>query len=501
MGRVEKTPPVHTSEQNLAGFISRVPSELATQRTRIESAHTSDEFVPNEHEIEFQKIIESPDISVFVAATDSYRMKENQVVDFLAQKNDLLEQQEASGSRIVVSNNVVMQAGDGQATRDLDQFGRVIIQLESELRSVVKKLHRHEGVAKLQHLFSRNFVFVPKKPGRKVAVYKKMREVVSEVVRNCQPCIIAKDKRNVAPLKSSGKQLTQDEELNPNQNGSECDVDLNEVSDGIPRGSHPHELVCMDTWVVAGDLPSSELDAFAVTLIDAYSGFLKCKFLPRKPGSTDAAELLRDWRKMFCIAPEKVITDQGTEFLGDFAMVCKELNIQHTLVPVNSSWQNGQVERVHNTFNNWLRAKLASEPAPSDVHGLIRWAEQCVELHNTTVSESTGVTPHSLMFTFKPWIYDELRGYRPKTAVHLFPKIIRKQKINELKKFREDEPKLNETWLVQVFKRQGKFSLNRFVKCEIVEKVGLKMFRIREKISKKLYDVHRKSLKLFSSPV
>ena len=140
MGRVEKTPSVHTSEQNLAGFISRVPSELATQRTRIESAHTSDEFVPNEHEIEFQKIIESPDISVFVAATDSYRMKENQVVDFLAQKNDLLEQQEASGSRIVVSNNVVMQSSDGHTTRDLDQFGRIEMSMFSLL---IFSTHHH----------------------------------------------------------------------------------------------------------------------------------------------------------------------------------------------------------------------------------------------------------------------------------------------------------------------------------------------------------------------
>ena len=429
------------SERNPADILSRVPSELATQRRSIESLHRPEDFVPQEREDDLEAIIECPDMNVYVAASQtSRRRKENQVADLLAQNKMFFEQHKASGYRINVQKHVeVGQASDRTVTREYDQFGRTVIRNESELRKIVSQLHRHEGSAKLEDVIVRNFALVANKPGRRVMQHQRMREVVSDHVRNCLPCILGKDKSNVAPLKSS-RTVSISAEGQPS--GIDSETFRIEDSDGFPRGSYPHELVRMDTWVVAGDLPVSSMDAFAVTLIDSYSGFLMCLFLPRKPGSADAAELLRKWRRTFIVSPETVITDRGIEFQGEFAAACTELNVSHKLIAVNSSWQNGKVERIHNTLNNWLRAMLvANGSSLKDVKELIQWAEQCVEVHNTTMSESHGVSPHSLLFTFPSWMYDKMIDVKSRIARHWFPKIGRNPKTTAGFKFRKDDPK------------------------------------------------------------
>jgi hypothetical protein len=195
-----------------------------------------------------------------------------------------------------------------------------------------------------------------------------------------------------------------------------------------------------------------------------------------------------------------VITDRGTEFQGKFTATCDELLITHERVAVNSSWQNGKIERVHNTLNNWLRARLiANVSAPVNVRELISMAEDCVEVHNTTMSESTGVSPHSLMFTFPSFIYDEMREMQPRVAKQWFPHVSRKSSEKTKATFQEKDPKQNESWLVANTRTKGKLNTNRHFVCKILKQLGPKIFRIQVIDSKDIY-VHRKALKMMYSP-
>ena len=43
--------------------------------------------------------------------------------------------------------------------------------------------------------------------------------------------------------------------------------------------------------------------------------------------------------------PEKLVADKGTEYYTDFQEMLSDLGIQYRLVPVESPWQLGMVER------------------------------------------------------------------------------------------------------------------------------------------------------------
>ena len=120
----------------------------------------------------------------------------------------------------------------------------------------------------------------------------------------------------------------------------------------------------------------------------------------------------------------------------------------HHLTAVNSSWQNGKVERVHNTLNNWMRAELFEIGYVPGVQELIRIAESCVEVHNTTMSDPNHLSPHCLMFQFPSWIYDNVPELKPRIAKHWFSTVKKKIKRKVRFKFREDDPKPGEKCLV-----------------------------------------------------
>ena len=43
--------------------------------------------------------------------------------------------------------------------------------------------------------------------------------------------------------------------------------------------------------------------------------------------------------------PEKIVTDKGREFYGDFQEVVNLLGSKFKMIPVEAPWQNGMVER------------------------------------------------------------------------------------------------------------------------------------------------------------
>ena len=76
-----------------------------------------------------------------------------------------------------------------------------------------------------------------------------------------------------------------------------------------------------------------------------------------------------------------------------------EFKIQHTTTPLYNPSSN-PVERFIRTLNAMLRTW---GPGVQDIWDL--WMNLSVFAYNTTVSSSTGVTPHYTMFGRKDWMF------------------------------------------------------------------------------------------------
>ena len=105
-----------------------------------------------------------------------------------------------------------------------------------------------------------------------------------------------------------------------------------------------------------------------------------------------AAEFLYDdlvarWDK-----PCYVRTDNGTEFVGSFAWLCKGLGIVHHHITIGNSKANRQVERTIRTLKDCIRCGLTKMPATFWTNHL---APALLLLH-MTVSRMTGIALYLL---------------------------------------------------------------------------------------------------------
>ena len=105
-----------------------------------------------------------------------------------------------------------------------------------------------------------------------------------------------------------------------------------------------------------------------------------------------AAEFLYDnlvahWGKL-----SYVRTDNGAEFAGSFAQLCKGLGIIHHHITVGNSKANGQVKRMIRMLKDCIRRSLTKTPA-------IFWTNHLAPvllLLRMTVSRMMGIVPYLL---------------------------------------------------------------------------------------------------------
>ena len=69
-------------------------------------------------------------------------------------------------------------------------------------------------------------------------------------------------------------------------------------------------------------------------------------------------DLVARWGK-----PRYVQTDNGAEFAGSFAWLCKGLGIVHHHITVGNSKANGKVEQTIRTLKDCIRRGLTKTPA------------------------------------------------------------------------------------------------------------------------------------------
>ncbi len=117
------------------------------------------------------------------------------------------------------------------------------------------------------------------------------------------------------------------------------------------QAEEPGELVCFDTFYIGKLKGVGKM--WQITACDAASSYAMAKvvsvcnaeqtgaFLKHVVASTLAEA---GWRL------QRVLTDGGSEFKGEFDKVCSESNVRHTRTKPRHAWTNGFVERLQGTI-------------------------------------------------------------------------------------------------------------------------------------------------------
>lgn len=222
---------------------------------------------------------------------------------------------------------------------------------KSMQHDVIRQAHEkgHFSADKIERILRKEFWF------------RRMRERIEKIIRNCLSCILAERK--------CGKQEG--------------------FLRSIPKGDIP-----LDTYHIdyLGPIPSTKKNY--VHLFVVIDGFTKFVWLyPTR--SVSAAEAIARLTRQSAVFgnPRRIISDRGTAFTSnDFKHYCDSEKIDHILITTGVPRSNGQAERV-NRIVIPLFAKL-SAPHPENWYKHVDKVQQFI---NSTPSRSTGLTPFELL--------------------------------------------------------------------------------------------------------
>ena len=98
-------------------------------------------------------------------------------------------------------------------------------------------------------------------------------------------------------------------------------------------------------------------------------------------------DLVARWGK-----PHYIQTNNGAEFVGRFARLCKGLGIIHHHITIGNSKANGQVKRTIRMLKDCIRHGLTKTPATFWTN----YSASALLLLRMTVSRMTGIVPYLL---------------------------------------------------------------------------------------------------------
>jgi len=132
---------------------------------------------------------------------------------------------------------------------------------------------------------------------------------------------------------------------------------------------------------------------YLLTFQDSLTKFSKAIPIPNQEANTISKEfvtkiILEDG------IPEKVLTDQGTNFLSEiFKNTCRLLRIDKIQTTAYHSESNAALERSHHTLAEYLRHYINKDQTDWD-----EWVPYAMFAYNTTPHTATGYTPFELMY-------------------------------------------------------------------------------------------------------
>lgn len=140
---------------------------------------------------------------------------------------------------------------------------------------------------------------------------------------------------------------------------------------------------------------SSSGNAYVLGISDSFSKYVIVKAV-KSTNTRSVVRALIDMTNCFGL-PNQIITDRGTAFTSkDFAAYCTCNNIRHIQNAVRTPRANGQIERVNQYINRFLRT-VTEDARKWDVN---LWKLQWVV--NSQTNKSNGCSPNEVVFRYKP---------------------------------------------------------------------------------------------------
>ena len=191
-----------------------------------------------------------------------------------------------------------------------------------------------------------------------------LMEEAQEYVSSCRRCQMAKGKQQLAPLQPY-------------------------------HADAPMELVHMDYLTIEHGRTGNDVNILIIT--DHYSRFAQAVKTSNQTSYTTAQAAYNHFFSKYGF-PEKIVTDQGTNFESYlFEGLCKVASITKLRTTSYHPQSNGNSERFNSTLINMIRT-LGDEDK-------VKWTTHLNTLcsaYNSTVHSSTGFSPYWLLMGRKP---------------------------------------------------------------------------------------------------
>lgn len=177
-----------------------------------------------------------------------------------------------------------------------------------------------------------------------------------------------------------------------------CTLTRSDASGKAPMG---HLVAAKPNQVLAIDFTMLEMardgKEHVLVMTDVFSKFTQAVPTSDQRASTVAGILVREWFYKFGI-PARIHSDQGRNFESALVhQLCQLYGVTKTRTTPYHPQGNAQCER----FNRTLHGLLCALPASSKVEWP-RYLPQILFCYNTTVHQTTGESPHLLMFGQEP---------------------------------------------------------------------------------------------------
>ena len=211
------------------------------------------------------------------------------------------------------------------------------------------------------------------------------------------------------------------------------------------------DIVFIDT--IGPNMKTNDGNIYAITMICALTKYLITIPIPDKSAKTIAKAVFE--KHILIYGPMKVLgSDRGTEYVNEILTeLCKLFDISRTTATSYHHRSMGTVERVHRTFNEYVRSYINTNRSDWDIY--LSYFTYCF---NTTPSDSLGgYCPFTLIFGKLPNNYEFLN------STHIDP-IYNFENYHTEVKFRLQYANKLAHKFLEKFKQERKFNYDKTAK-------------------------------------